>query len=64
MIACGSVLTELITGKALEQCAAITTHDMVEALDGVPADRGDCPEFAMHALREVLRQVKAQVSTT
>ncbi len=56
-IACGSVLTELITGRDLCECARLSTQDLVKALDGVPPDRGDCPEFAMHALRHVLEQI-------
>ncbi len=57
-IACGSALTELIAGKSLQECAGLSTHDLVDALDGVPADRGDCPQFAMHALRHVLSQIE------
>ena len=57
-IACGSILTELISGKALTDCERLTAADLVEALDGVPPDRGDCPEFAIHALRHVCSQLR------
>src|SRR5512140_2325172 len=40
-IACGSALTELITGRTLDECAQLTTRELVDALDGVPPDRGD-----------------------
>ncbi len=55
-IACGSAITELITGRTLAECAQLSIGDLVEALDGVPADRADCPEFAMRALRHALAQ--------
>lgn len=55
-IACGSALTELITGRTIAECEKLTGSDLASALDGVPPDRGDCPEFAMHALRSVLDQ--------
>ena len=53
-VGCGSALTELITGLSTEDCRRLNCRDLVAALDGVPADRGDCPEFAMHALRDAL----------
>lgn len=56
-IACGSVLTELITGRTIRDCAGLTTREIVDSLDGVPPDRGDCPEFALHALRQMLSQI-------
>jgi len=63
-IACGSALTELIIGKTLAACAALGAADLVGALDGVPPDRGDCPEFAMHALRNLLEQVESAPTTS
>ncbi len=63
-IACGSVLTELILGRTIEECTEITAGDLVEALDGVPPDRGDCPEFALHALGHVLGQIESTTKTT
>lgn len=62
-IACGSVLTELVTDRSIEECEALTSADLVAALDGVPADRGDCPEFAMHALYDVLNHLKPRSTT-
>jgi nitrogen fixation NifU-like protein len=55
-IACGSALSELIQGQSLEACQSICEADIVNALDGVPPNRGDCPAFAISALRETLRQ--------
>jgi len=63
-IACGSMLTELITGHTVVDCAQLTTRQLVDALDGVPPDRGDCPEFAMGALRHLLSQIRPTTETT
>jgi NifU-like protein involved in Fe-S cluster formation len=60
-IACGSALTELIVGLPIDDCEKVTCSDLVSALDGVPADRGDCPEFAMQALRNLVRQLMEQL---
>ena len=62
-IACGSALTELITDRTIADCENVTSGDLIAALDGVPADRGDCPEFAMHALRDVLNQLRTRSKT-
>ena len=59
-IACASALTELITGKSIPDCESLTTDDLVLALDGVPSDRRDCPEFAMHALRQAISEIKSK----
>lgn len=56
-IACGSALTELIIGRTPPECAALSVDDLVDALDGVPSDKRDCPGFAIHALRAALAQI-------
>ena len=57
-IACGSALTELITGRLIGECQAVGTKDLIAAIDGVPPDKGDCPEFAIHALRHLISQMQ------
>src|SRR5262249_17487220 len=42
-IASGSVLTEMILGKSLAECQALTADDLIRALDGVPPDKLHCP---------------------
>ncbi len=55
-IACGSALTELVEGRELRQCWSVTADDVAAALDGLPADVSDRAGFAIHALRDALRQ--------
>jgi nitrogen fixation NifU-like protein len=54
-IAAGSMLTEMITNRTLEACGTITAEQLIEALDGVPADKAHAPALAVAALRNALR---------
>jgi nitrogen fixation NifU-like protein len=55
-IACGSALSELVVGRSIDECQALTTENLIEALDGVPPDKLHCPAMAIAALRDALRQ--------
>jgi nitrogen fixation NifU-like protein len=53
-IASGSMLTELIIGKAVVECRELTAENLIEALDGVPPDKLHCPALAIAALKDAL----------
>ena len=53
-IASGSVLTELILGRTVQVCRALSSEVVREALDGVPPDKLHCPALAVAALRSAL----------
>jgi nitrogen fixation NifU-like protein len=53
-IASGSALTELITGRDVGECLALTTDGLIEALDGVPPTKLHGPALAIAALRDAL----------
>jgi nitrogen fixation protein NifU and related proteins len=53
-IACGSMLSELVLGRSIEDCRDLTTDDLIAALDGVPPDKLHCPALAIAALRDAL----------
>lgn len=55
-IASGSVLTEMILGRAVEECLALTTERLTDALGGVPPDKAHCPAMAVAALNNALRE--------
>ncbi len=59
-IACGSALTELLIGRTISACRELTTADLIEALDGVPPERGDCPAFALSALHSLLQTLNPE----
>jgi NifU-like protein involved in Fe-S cluster formation len=56
-IACGSVMTELVDGKRVGECAQIQPADVLAALDGLPLGKRHCAELAVNALRDALAQM-------
>jgi nitrogen fixation protein NifU and related proteins len=54
-IACGSMLTETIIGRSLEDCSRLTIEALIERLDGVPAEKMHSPALAIAALRDALK---------
>lgn len=53
-VACGSMLTELIKQKSLQECNEITPQQLSDALDGVPPDKMHMVTFVIEALRLAL----------
>jgi len=53
-IAAGSMLTELITGRPVGDCRALTAEALSGALGGFPPDKQHCPALAVAALRDAL----------
>jgi nitrogen fixation NifU-like protein len=58
-IASGSMLTELIIGKPIAECQALTAENLVEALGGIPPDKLHCPALAIAALQDALSKWKS-----
>jgi NifU-like protein involved in Fe-S cluster formation len=55
-IACGSMLTELLTGKTLTDCRDLTPEALTDSLGGIPVHRRDRAAFAISALWDALGQ--------
>jgi NifU-like protein involved in Fe-S cluster formation len=55
-IACGSVLTELVLGRATADACTLTAEEVIAALDGIPDDKRHCAEMAVAALRDALKE--------
>jgi nitrogen fixation NifU-like protein len=53
-IACGSMLTEMITGKTIEDALAITSEELLRSLDGLPEEHVHCSVLAVNVLREAI----------
>jgi NifU-like protein involved in Fe-S cluster formation len=53
-IAFGSVITELVKGKTVEEAAKIEEEDIVSVLGGLPEDDPHTPELAVNTLRAAL----------
>ncbi len=57
-IACGSMLTEIITGKTIEDALAITSDALLHSLDGLPEENVHCSVLAVNVLREAIRDYR------
>ena len=55
-IATGSVLTELIKGKPLEEVKKVTWDDVVEALGGLPQIKFHCSHLAIDTLHAAIKE--------
>ena len=53
-IACGSMITEMIKGRSLEECRAITAAHLSDALGGIPPDKAHSPVLAVAALQQAV----------
>lgn len=53
-IATCSIATELVTGKTLEEAAALTDEDVAQALGGLPEPKLHCSNLAATALHQAI----------
>jgi len=61
-IASGSVLTEMVKGKTLEDAMKTTKDDVVNALGGLPEQKVHCSVLAADALRKAIESYYAKLS--
>jgi NifU-like protein involved in Fe-S cluster formation len=54
-LVCGSMLTDLITGKTIEEAARLTRKDLLEALGGLPSRKQHAAALAIETLKAVLQ---------
>lgn len=54
-LVCGSALTELITGKTIEEAAHLTRKDLLDAIDGLPSRKQHAAALAIETLKAALR---------
>lgn len=64
VIACGSKLVELVSGRELEHAAEIERQNIIEGLCGLPQASEHAAALAIDALRMALRQITAPIGTT
>ena len=53
-IAAGSMLTEMVKGRSVEDCLALTQKQLTDALGGLPADKTWCAQLAIDSMRSAL----------
>jgi NifU-like protein involved in Fe-S cluster formation len=56
-LACGSVLTELITGKTVDEARQITKSDLVEGVGGLPSRKHHAAALAIETLNAALDEL-------
>ena len=54
-IACGSMATEMITGKSVAEALKITQDDIIERLEGLPEESRHCALLAANTVKEAVR---------
>ena len=54
-LVCGSVLTELIVGKAVAEALQLTRRDLVEAVGGLPARKHHAAALAIETLHSAIK---------
>ena len=57
IIACGSVTTELVTGKTLAEAREVDAAVITEALGGLPLGKQHCAGLAANALKKLVESV-------
>ncbi len=60
--ACGSVVTELVKGKTIEEAFKVEDKDILSVLGGLPEDNLHCPVLAMTTLRAALEDYKKNLN--
>ena len=60
-LACGSVLTEMITGKTLTEVRDVTKKDVVDAVGGLPARKQHAAALAIETLRTAIESACSDV---
>ncbi|MEW6443779.1 MAG: iron-sulfur cluster assembly scaffold protein [bacterium] len=58
-VACGSMATEMATGKTVQEALRITDKAIIQALRGLPREHEHCAALAADTLREALRDYLA-----
>jgi NifU-like protein involved in Fe-S cluster formation len=55
-LVCGSALTELITGKTVEETARLTRKDLLDAIGGLPSRKQHAAALAIETLRSAIQR--------
>lgn len=56
-IACGSVLTQLVSGLTVEECLSLRRQEVVRALGGLPSRKQHAAALAVETLRAALEKL-------
>ena len=59
-LVCGSVLTELVTGRTTGEAQQLTRSDLLDAIGGLPSRKQHAAALAIEALNKALVRPKAE----
>jgi len=59
-MACGSVVTELVKGKTIEEALTVENKDVLSVLGGLPEENIHCSVLAVDTLRAALEDYKSK----
>ena len=59
-MACGSVITELVKGKTIEEAFRIENNDILSILGGLPEESIHCSVLAVDTLRAALEDYESK----
>lgn len=62
VIACASVLTEMIKGKTVTQALNITNENISDILGGLPIEKLHCSELAEAVLKDAVSRYKGNLT--
>lgn len=62
-LVCGSVLTELITGKTTVEAKTLTRNDLLDAIGGLPSRKHHAAALAIETLNAAVSQLPADDRT-
>ena len=54
-IACGNMLTKMITGQSVQEASEIKSSQLLDSLGGLPEDHQHCATLAINALHKTLK---------
>jgi len=60
-IACGSMLTEMIGDKTIEEALVITSDDLLRSLDGLPEEYVHCSVLAVDTLHAAIADYRTNL---
>jgi NifU-like protein involved in Fe-S cluster formation len=60
-LVCGSVLTEMISGKTIEVAMALTRRELLEAMGGLPSRKQHAAALAIETLRAAIESACSEI---
>ena len=62
-LVCGSILTELVTGKTTLEAQQLTRHDLLKAIGGLPSRKHHAAALVIEALHKALTSEFSQAAS-